>query len=926
MMASPEPFEFTKPDGTKVMARIYGDEFHSFIESLDGELLQGRRDAEILEEAAKMRQLRRAAQGAGDLSFPTVGSPRSLVLLVSFADLAFDQTQQNFQDLLTQSGYSHNGATGSCRDYYMASSDSIFQPQFDCFGPYTVSKEMAYYGGDKSETEHDTHAREMVAEVCRLAHDAGVDFRNYDTNNDGVLDNVFVFYAGHNQAEGAPANTIWPHASNISYMDIRLDGVLLASYACTSEYKSNSGKVRCGIGTFCHEFGHVIGQPDFYDTKYNYYTVGNWDIMSNGNYNNNGNTPPTFSAWERMYEGWLTPKQLEIPGHYALTDMPFHKEAFLLAAEPHNLSGSAPNPSEFFLLDNRSGDNGWDAYLPNTGMIIWHIDYSAAAWSNNTPNNGPTIMRMHLEEANGIGWKSRQRGEDGRVSDVYPGSLNVTSFNPILHNGSQLSQPIFNIKQNGSLITFTYISEGGSSLHADKEALDLTTTVSDKNKIVEWEPQFFSLLGSGLDPEMDIKLSTNLGSFVFFAGDEAPSMNSSQWVRSMTLHAEADSTIQQRIWVSFRPAKQNCEAVSAVLSITSSGASSAVALAGHAPRPIYVVTPTTLPTTDITPYSFVANWENQDDAEIYYLTLYQVEDGTTDFVQGFENFTSFANIREEGWTSNTNLTTTSAKAEGTRALYFKNYGDQITSQSYPAPVTKLSFWYNAFTTTVDTVGVLEMEAYNGENWTLLESIVMTNKTKRATSSYAFAESDNYIAFRLTWFDQGGAGIAFDAFTATVQKKITYLFKGFDLPKMAYNFNDECFHTFGNLKPSCLYYYQVLATDDYKGCEEHITDLSTPSPVYTLAGKPVDGKQLTIGYDSINYNPGQHMVYLTNPQPDDYLYFYNTAGELVQTVKVQKDVYGYPLDINRFITGDVYMIQHAVKGKLGRKNKWVKFIF
>jgi M6 family metalloprotease-like protein len=263
------------------MARVYGDEFHSYIESLDGELLSGSRDEEVLEEAAQIRRIRRAHQGAGDMSFPTKGSPHSLVLLVSFSDLDMGESLQNFKDLLNKSGYNYNGATGSCRDFYIASSDSIFLPEFDCFGPYKMPKSMEYYGGN-SGNSNSQNAHEMVAEACQMAHNAGVNFKNYDANNDGILDNVFVFYAGHNEAEGGGQNTIWPHQSNIAYLSVRLDGILVNSYACTSEYKSASGKTRCGVGTFCHEFGHVIGQPDFYDTKYNYYSVGNWSIMCLG--------------------------------------------------------------------------------------------------------------------------------------------------------------------------------------------------------------------------------------------------------------------------------------------------------------------------------------------------------------------------------------------------------------------------------------------------------------------------------------------------------------------------------------------------------------------------------------------------------------------------------------------------------------------
>lgn len=925
VMASPEPFEYTKADGTKVMARVYGDEFHSYIESLDGELLEGSKSVEMIEEANQVRRVRRVQQGAGASAFPAFGSPRSLVLLVGFADLDFGEKQSDFQNLLTQSGYNHNGAVGSCRDYYIASSDSLFSPQFDCHGPYKLSRNMGYYGANEGKS-NSAHAADMVAEACQMAHEAGVNFKDYDVNGDGILDNVFIFYAGHNEAEGGGAATIWPHQSNISYLNIRLDGVLLASYACTSEYKGNSGSTRCGVGTFCHEFGHVIGQPDFYDTDYNYYSVGNWDIMCSGSYNNGGNTPPTFSAYERMYEGWLTPKQLELPGSYMLTDVPFHKEAYLIAASTHNLIGWAPSPSEFFLLDYRSGANGWDAKLPGQGMIIWHIDYSASAWTSNTPNNGPTLMRMHLEEANGIGWKKRSNGEEGRASDVYPGTNNVTSFVPVLHDGTQLSQPIFNIKETGGAIRFTFISEGGSSLRADKESLSLTTTMSDDKKIVDWEPQQFNLLGTGLDPEKSLTLSTNANFFYVYVGETPPARSSSNWRRSVSIKAEADSTLQKRVWISFIPSRKNCEAAQGALNITSDAAGLSIPMVGYAPRPIYVVTPSVVPVKDVTPYSFTARWLNQDDAEQFYLTLYQVEEGNTEFKQSFENFNDFDKIREEGWQSTTNLTTTSDKAEGQRALYFKTYGDQITSEIYPSPVTQLSFWYNAFASTADTIGVIEIEAYNDTSWVLADRVLVEKRSKKVTAKYTFDPKQNYRAFRLTWLDNGENGVALDVFTATTSQKINYIRRGKEIRLESFVFGDTASYVFGNLTPDNTYYFQVQTTDLDKGCEEHLTELSDAVAVKTIAGQPLESKQLTIAYDSINYDPAQHAIYLTNPTSGDQLYFYNAAGRIVYGVPVKTGVYIYPLELNLFTRGEVYLIQHAVGGKLGRKNKWVKFIY
>lgn len=925
VVASPKPFEYTKPDGTKVMARMYGDEFHSYITTLDGELLEGSREPEVIEQAAKMRRARRIEQAAGNSAFPTTGSPRSLVLLVSFSDLAFGETLQNFQDLLTKPGYNHNGATGSCRDYYIASSDSIFQPQFDCYGPFTLSRETKYYGANKGE-DHNVHAADMVAEACQMAHESGVNFKDYDTNNDGILDNVFIFFAGHNEAEQAGEKYIWPHASNISYMNIRLDGVLVSSYACTSEYKHSTGSTRCGIGTFCHEFGHVIGQPDFYDTDYNFYTVGDWDIMCQGSYNNEGNTPPTFSAYERMYEGWLAPKQLELPGRYTLSATSFHHEAYLIAAETHNLSGKSPNPNEFFLIENRNGDaNIWDSALPGHGMLVWHIDYSATAWTSNTPNNGPTLLRMHLEEANGINWKKRSNKESGRSSDPYPGTNNVKQFNPILHNGTQLPLPIFNIEENSNVISFTFINEGGSTLRTDKEQIELTTTLSDQNEIENWEAQSFELLGTGLDPNKDINLRAS-SNFMLYAGGAAPALNSPDWKSNVSVKPQLDSTIQQSIWVKFHPRKRNCEATQGTISISASTASMAVSVKGYAPRHTYVKSPSENTLNSITPYSFTVQWENQKDAEYYYFTLYQILEGTSTYTQSFEDFNDYSKIQEQGWQSNTTLTTTSAKADGVRALYIKKHGDQIISETYPVPVTSLSFWYNAFTSDVDTIGVLEIEAYNGEEWIQVENRTITDNSIRETAKYNFEDSNNYRSFRLTWLDNGGAGIAFDAFTATTSKQISYIHKGREIALTAFMYGDSVSYTCSDLEPGNTYYYQVQCTDLDKGCEEHLTDLSEPVKVTTLEGEPIDGKKLTFIYDSISYSPATHAIYVANPQDGDYLYFYKADGQLVSSIPVKSGVCGYPININYFTRGEIYIVQHAVSGKLKRKNKWVKFVY
>lgn len=960
--ASPEVFYHTQPDGSVVAYRLVGDEYFHYTATTDGYALTLTADGRMLydgttilahnpterqaselqvlatlpigkEEPAPTRERRRIAQqqkiGGG---FPLTGSPRALVILVGFSDLPFEQTRQDFDDLLNKSGYDYNNATGSCRDYFIASSDSAFAPQFDVYGPYTASQNMAYYGEQVSEDQHDAHAAELIIEACRLAEAAGVDFSIYDTDSDNVLDNVFIYYAGHNQAEGGGVNTIWPHQSNLRSRSIRLSGKSLATYACTSEYSGANGTRRATIGTFCHEFGHVLGLPDFYDTDYKIYTVSNWDIMCSGSYNNSGNTPPVYTSYERFFLGWTKPVQLTEKGEYFLEPLETSNKAYLLAASEHNMIGRSPSPNEFFMLEYRQ-HVGWDEHensLPGTGMLVWHIDYNATAWNNNVPNNGPDIIRMHLEEANGITWKSRANGESGRDSDPYPGTRNVTTFTPKLHNGTALSQQqIFNIGETTNLLHFTYISAGDAHLSTNKDVIEITTSVSDDRKIVDWEPQSFILSGSSLAPDMDITLQATSGNFTLADTAYAPERsNSPKWRTILTIRPDADSTLCDTIWVNFRPSKKSCTAVFAIINIMGDGVSLPVSVSGLAPRPQYVTTPELKPTDNVSPYSFRVSWEPVEDAVEYYLTLYSVAEGTSSFVQGFENFDSQSAVAEEGWESTTNTITTSAKADGTKSLFIRNTGDGITTEEYPAPITDISFWLNAFSTDADTVGYIDLEAWNGTEWTALPDnrTYVRSITKKKTESYSFDLSKAYTRFRMTYTGFVTSGVAMDAFTATCSQDIAYLHKGKNLTIAAIDDEEYTVYNVTGLTPSTTYCYRIQCSDLGKGCEEHLTALSAPVSVTTPAGlDPSDEKHLAMGIDSLNYDEPTGVVYIPNPENGNAIYVFDVLGQLVYTTPTYANQNAYAIPQKVLVPRNIYVIKYVENGKMKRKQRWVKFV-
>ncbi|MFI3285879.1 MAG: M6 family metalloprotease domain-containing protein [Rikenellaceae bacterium] len=319
-------------------------------------------------------------------SFPNSGDVRSIVILVEYYDVKFtvDDPNQAFNNQLNQEGYSVEGAVGSARDYFYENSGGQFNGQFDVYGPYELSQPQRYYGGN-STSGGDLRPQEMIEEAVKLADQDGVDFSQYDFNNDGYIDNIFVYYAGRSEAEGGSTDCVWPHKWNVLNKST-YDGKILDVYACTSELRGSDADdaIICGIGTFCHEFSHVFGLADHYDTTGSAngtcYGLGYYDLMTLGGYNNDGNSPPLLNALERMMIGWVEPEEIDEFG--SITMEPINSDQVYKM--------STDTEGEFFLFENRNRSSSvWDYYIPGEGLMITHVDQSepyVSYWNNNYPN------------------------------------------------------------------------------------------------------------------------------------------------------------------------------------------------------------------------------------------------------------------------------------------------------------------------------------------------------------------------------------------------------------------------------------------------------------------------------------------------------------------------------------------------------------
>lgn len=357
--AHPGARTVVNPDGTEITIRLLGDEYGHVTVDSDGKAVEQDADGywrRVERRRVPARKPRRMMAGeVNRSSFPRTGKVRSLVVLVDFPDVEFvtPDIKREVDEMLNLPGFDRREHIGCAADYFRTQSMGLFDPSFDVYGPVRASHPATYYGENDSNGD-DMRAHELAIELCQKL-DGEIDFSRYDLDDDGQIDNLYFFYAGYGENfAGNKAAWIWPHAAHIDEWGIAagertFDGKVLNSYGCCAELYGSTGADVAAMGTFCHEFGHILGLPDTYDVNYGDDGSGNhpdqWDIMASGSYlpatRNCGAVPAGYTALERWLLGWAEPIEISAPQSVSLSPINTSAQsARISTSDPDEFSSS----------------------------------------------------------------------------------------------------------------------------------------------------------------------------------------------------------------------------------------------------------------------------------------------------------------------------------------------------------------------------------------------------------------------------------------------------------------------------------------------------------------------------------------------------------------------------------------------------------
>ncbi len=486
--AFPGEISYTQPDGTVVKYHLRGDEHRHWMESAEGYILEkaengylmyaekkgGALKASALKYTgddntakARMRLLTRAdmpapARTVGDpslsigQSFPLTGKRKLLMLLVNFADTKTTVEAAAFDEMMNAEGYD---GTGSFRDFYLENSYGQLDIETTVIGWIQLPSNKAMY-----DTEDMT---QLISDAITAVGNT-VDFSQFDNDGDGILDGLSIIHQGTGQEVTGSPGDIWSHSAEL-LADVYAGGKRVRTYTIQPELLGYPTATQMAtVGVFCHEFGHNLGAPDFYDTDYegsggNFNGTGVWDLMAEGIWNEDlvpGDSPSHINMWQKMQFGWVKPEYLT--ESRTVNDIPAASD------EPVGYIAETTREGDYFVIEHRVPQK-FDRLLPGSGLVVYHVDENRLRQTLNmntiNADYAQAVYTVCASATGDPGTSPASYGDINSAGALFPGTGGAAEFSdtttPSTHSndGKYAYFSLRDIKADGAVASFSFVKE-----------------------------------------------------------------------------------------------------------------------------------------------------------------------------------------------------------------------------------------------------------------------------------------------------------------------------------------------------------------------------------------------------------------------------------------------------------------------------------
>jgi M6 family metalloprotease-like protein len=367
---------------------------------------------------------------------PVTAAAKALYVFVGFTDSPGRVPIAAYQNELLGSG------SGSVAAYFRYASYGLFHLTGTLVGGSAAGQSsawlvlphpVAYYADHDYGLGSGLGGGTIEAQVVKDLDAADFDWQPY-RNAHGNVPYLVLVVSSLDAASTGSRSDLWGYESSVDSPIVeggtRSGSVI--SYDIVPAYTAGGG--RQPIGVFCHEFTHLLGALDMYDTQSADPSngLGNWSLMGDGLYNGpgeGGSEPADLDAFTRLQLGWSVP--VDLPSGLTALSLPPSETSRVVWRY------QVPGQLQYYLIENRE-PIGTDRWLPGRGLLVYDVDATAMnpssqVWINDclecigAARSRPGIQIVEAD--GGTGLVARTGNTDtGDAGDPFPGSAHVRAL------------------------------------------------------------------------------------------------------------------------------------------------------------------------------------------------------------------------------------------------------------------------------------------------------------------------------------------------------------------------------------------------------------------------------------------------------------------------------------------------------------------